>query len=72
VTSGSASGRSARVVQHSELADGRFATTAVGLRRVRVERWLDDDPYPRAEVVELPEAPWAPTTMLPACAWSTR
>ena len=43
----------ARVVQAGELPDGRFALATVGMRRVRVERWLADDPYPRAEVVAL-------------------
>ncbi len=49
----------ARVVQAAELPDGRFALTTVGMRRVRVRRWLDDDPYPRAEVVALDEPPEA-------------
>ena len=43
----------ARVVQTAELPDGRLVLTTVGMRRVRVERWLSDDPYPRAEVVAL-------------------
>ena len=47
----------ARVVQASELPDGRFAVATVGLRRVRVVRWLDDDPYPRAEVAALDDPP---------------
>ncbi len=46
----------ARIVQSSELPDGRFALGTVGIRRVQVRRWLDDDPYPRAEVVPLDEA----------------
>lgn len=48
-------GTLARIVQADELPDGRFVVGAVGLRRIRVERWLDDDPYPRAEVVDWPE-----------------
>jgi len=47
----------ARVVQASELPDGRFALATVGMRRVRVVRWLDDDPYPRAEVAALVDPP---------------
>ena len=43
----------ARVVQAAELPDGRYALATVGMRRVRVRRWLADDPYPRAEVVAL-------------------
>jgi Lon protease-like protein len=30
--------------------DGRWVLATVGTRRIRVRRWLDDDPYPRAEV----------------------
>jgi len=40
----------ARVVQASDLPDGRIVLATVGMRRVRVARWLADDPYPRAEV----------------------
>jgi Lon protease-like protein len=47
----------ARVVQAAELPDGRYALATVGMRRVRVARWLSDDPYPRAEVTELEDAP---------------
>jgi Lon protease-like protein len=47
----------ARVVQASELPDGRFALATVGMRRVRVVRWLADDPYPRAEVVAIEDPP---------------
>jgi Lon protease-like protein len=47
----------ARVVQAAEMPDGRYALTTVGMRRVRVVRWLPDDPYPRAEVEVLDDAP---------------
>lgn len=43
-------GTLARIAHAEELPDGRFALTAVGLRRIRVARWLDDDPFPRAQV----------------------
>jgi ATP-dependent Lon protease len=46
-------GTVARVVQAAELPDGRYALATVGLGRVRVTRWLPDDPYPQAEVVAL-------------------
>jgi Lon protease-like protein len=55
-------GTVARIVQIAEMPDGRYAISTVGLRRIRVRRWLDDDPYPRAEVevlVELPPTPAA-------------
>jgi Lon protease-like protein len=48
-------GTIARIVQADEMPDGRFAVGAVGLRRIRVERWHDDDPYPRAETVDWPD-----------------
>jgi uncharacterized protein len=46
-------GTVARVLQAEELDDGRFVTVAVGTRRLRVERWLPDAPYPRAQVRDL-------------------
>ncbi len=49
----------ARIVRSQELPDGGFALATVGIRRVRVVRWLPDDPYPQAEVVDLPDAPEA-------------
>lgn len=48
-------GTAAQVHEAEELPDGRWAVVAVGVRRIRVERWLPDDPYPRAEVVDLPD-----------------
>jgi Lon protease-like protein len=32
---------------------------AQGVRRIRVDRWLDDAPYPRAEVTDLPDPEWS-------------
>jgi uncharacterized protein len=43
-------GTVARILQLERFPDGRSALAAVGTRRIRVERWLEDDPYPRAEV----------------------
>ena len=37
---------------------GFVAVAAQGATRFRVERWLDDDPYPRADVVALEEFHW--------------
>lgn len=48
-------GTMARIVRADETPDGRYAVGAVGVRRIRVRRWLDDDPYPRAEVVDWPD-----------------
>ena len=53
-------GTVASIVRADELPDGRWALVAVGSRRIRVERWLEDDPYPRAEVVDVPDGPWTP------------
>jgi Lon protease-like protein len=53
-------GTMARIVRADELPDGRFAVAAVGVRRIRVERWLDDDPYPRAAVADWPDPPGDP------------
>jgi Lon protease-like protein len=50
-------GTIAHIVQASELADGRFALAVVGVSRFRVERWLPDEPYPRADIVDLVEPP---------------
>jgi Lon protease-like protein len=53
-------GTMARVVQAAELPDGRFALQTVGLHRIHVARWLADDPYPRAEVVDIAETATEP------------
>jgi len=47
-------GTVARISQVADVGDGRMLVTAEGLRRVRVCRWLADDPYPRAMVEDLP------------------
>lgn len=59
-------GTVARVRRAQELPDGRWALLTAGTRRIRVEEWLPDDPYPRAMVVDLvdgegtvDEAAWA-------------
>jgi Uncharacterized protein, similar to the N-terminal domain of Lon protease len=52
-------GTMAHIVQASELPDGRFALAVVGVQRFRIGRWLPDEPYPRAEIVELVESPVA-------------
>jgi Lon protease-like protein len=43
-------GTVARILEAEELDDGRWVLATVGVRRIRVERWLPDDPYPRAEI----------------------
>lgn len=53
-------GTVARLTQVAELPDGRYATMAVGTRRVAVQSWLGEDPYPRAEVEDVDEAHFDP------------
>jgi uncharacterized protein len=50
----------ARIVEAAELDDGRWAVVAAGHRRIRVVRWLPDDPYPIAEVEDWDDAPARP------------
>ena len=61
-------GTIAEILQTRELPDGRFAVAAVGTRRVRVTRWLEDDPYPRAEVEAWPDEPDDPEAAAGAAA----
>lgn len=48
-------GTIAQIVQAEEAEDGRWVVVAVGIRRFRVQEWLDDDPYPRADLVDWPD-----------------
>ena len=43
-------GTTARIVEVVAFDDGRYAMASVGMDRIRVAQWLEDDPYPRAEV----------------------
>ena len=51
-------GTVARITEMAESPDGRYALVCVGTNRIRVLRWLPDEPFPRAEVEVLtdPEA----------------
>lgn len=51
-------GTVARILRAEELDEDRWFVIAVGTRRFRVEGWLPDAPYPRAEVVELDDDPF--------------
>jgi len=44
-----------RLVEATRFEDGRWAIAAVGLRRIRVQRWLPDDPFPIADVEDWPD-----------------
>lgn len=54
-------GTVAELVALAQTADGRWMVEAVGTERFRVTRWLDDDPYPRAEI-----EPWTQLMAGPA------
>jgi Lon protease-like protein len=43
-------GTVARIVEAARTPDGRFLVAAVGTDRLRIKRWLPDDPFPRAEI----------------------
>ncbi len=49
-------GTVAQVLEEHHFDDGRWALGSVGTRRIRVVEWLEDAPYPRAMVVDYPEA----------------
>jgi uncharacterized protein len=59
-------GTLASIVRAEERPDGRWAVLSVGLRRIRIDRWLPDDPYPVAETSDWPDEPGdsAPTAVL--------
>jgi len=48
-------GTVARIVEAAELPDGRWALGTIGVRRLRVQHWLPDDPYPVAEIDDWPD-----------------
>ena len=43
-------GTVARIVEAARTPDGRYLLATVGTERFRVQKWLDDDPFPRAEI----------------------
>ncbi len=45
-----------RVIGLTDMDGGHRGIVVAGVGRIRVERWLDDDPHPWAEVSELPDA----------------
>jgi Lon protease-like protein len=48
-------GTRARIVSAVPLDGGRWFVVLVGVERIRVVRWLPDDPFPRAEVESIPD-----------------
>ncbi|OZF54804.1 ATP-dependent protease [Rhodococcus sp. 14-2470-1b] len=47
----------AHIVAHQDIGDGRFLVECLGGERIRVDAWLEDDPYPRADVRPWPDHP---------------
>ena len=50
-------GTRARILRAEPSPDGRWHLVAVGTERLRVDRWLDDDPHPWATVDPWPDDP---------------
>lgn len=48
-------GTVAQMVRVDALDEQRYALVAIGTRRIRIDEWLADDPYPRALVEEWPD-----------------
>ncbi|MDJ0769466.1 MAG: LON peptidase substrate-binding domain-containing protein [Ilumatobacter sp.] len=48
-------GTVARILDIEVTDDGRYGVASVGARRIRVNRWLPDDPYPLADVDDWPD-----------------
>ena len=48
-------GTVAQMIQVEALDEERYAIVAVGVRRIRVNAWLPDDPYPLADVDDFPD-----------------
>lgn len=55
-------GAFAQIVEHADQGGGRYRLRCELGDRFRVLQWLDDDPYPRAEVVRWPDEPGTPVT----------
>ena len=43
-------GTVARIVEAARTPDGRYLLATIGTERLRIKKWLDDDPFPRVEV----------------------
>ncbi|MFW2382990.1 MAG: LON peptidase substrate-binding domain-containing protein [Acidimicrobiales bacterium] len=48
-------GTEARVLETEQSPDGRWGVLSVGVGRIRVEQWLQDDPYPQASITDWPD-----------------
>ncbi|MEU9805337.1 LON peptidase substrate-binding domain-containing protein [Mycobacterium sp. NPDC050853] len=50
-------GTAARVLDCESLGAERFAVRCEGAYRIRINKWLEDDPYPRADIEPWPDEP---------------
>ena len=50
-------GTAVQVVELRPIAASRWVVVVAGTERITVDRWLSDDPYPRAEVSAFPDQP---------------
>jgi Lon protease-like protein len=55
-------GALARIVEHADLGGGRYRLQCLLGQRIRVTQWLEDAPYPRADVVPWPDEIGPPVT----------
>src|ERR1700758_3134017 len=55
-------GALARIVEHRDLGGGKYTLRCRMAQRIRVLRWLPDDPYPRALVRSWPDEPGDPVS----------
>ena len=53
-------GTVAHLIESERLPDGRWIAIFAGSHPFVVERWLDDDPYPQAVVIERADEDWDP------------
>lgn len=58
-------GTVAQVRGHVRHPDGQYTLACRGTERIRVARWLDDDPFPRAVVEPWPDLPQGPVDPQP-------
>ena len=50
-------GTQGRIAQSAALPDGRWLIVVAGEQRIRVDRWIAEEPFPKAEVTALDEVP---------------
>lgn len=60
-------GALATITEHRRLALGRYVLRCRMQERIRVENWLPDDPYPRADARAWPDEPGAPVDEARLC-----